>query len=348
MNDFINIFSTTPSRLLLAIWLSLSIFFVILVLEKILIFLINNVFDIRYQKKIVKAQLPKEIFIYPLIVYLAGYLTLRLFIEIKYEKELNILALIVVIVCLLQYLYKLIEFVLEQELKRINNKDEIKVESTMYRLVFVTTKFITATVFFFIILKLFGFNISGILTGLGIGGIAIAFSLQNILTDLFASVTLYFDRPFRIGDYITIADEGGTVKQIGIKTTRLKTMLGDELVISNRELTTSKIHNFGKLKERRVEIKFAVEINTSQKKLITIKEIIPELLVKQELIKFDRFHLISVTGINYEFELVFHIESSSYPAYLDILDRFNFDLLKALEKIDVKLAGPRQTIVVER
>src|SRR3989344_5740426 len=122
-----------------------------------------------------------------------------------------------------------------------------------------------------------GFDVNALIAGLGVAGIAIALALQNILSDVFSSISIYFDKPFKAGDFIILGTDMGIVKKIGIKTTRIQALQGEEIVISNRELTELRIHNFGKMKERRIEFRFGVVYETPQSKRLAIHRSITRL-----------------------------------------------------------------------
>ena len=199
-----------------------------------------------------------------------------------------------------------------------------------------------------LILENLGYNISALIAGLGIGGIAIAFALQNILTDIFASFSIYFDKPFEEGDYITIGDESGTVKKIGIKTTRLETLQGDELVVSNKELTESKVHNYKKMKKRRVSFNIGVEYDTPVKKLEKIPKIIADIINKIDKAEISRVHFNSFGDSALIFVIVYYIQNSDYVLYMDIQQKINLEIMKVFEKEKISMAFPTQTIYLKK
>ncbi|MFH1408819.1 MAG: mechanosensitive ion channel domain-containing protein, partial [Nanoarchaeota archaeon] len=164
--------------------------------------------------------------------------------------------------------------------KQLDKRKQEKVEkgSSIVRLMGLFGKIILVAVAVLVLLDNFGIEITPLIAGLGVGGIAIAFALQNVLQDLFSSFSIYFDKPFEEGDYIVIGTDKGTVKHIGLKTTRINTLQGEELVVSNRELTATRINNFKKMKQRRIVFALGVEYGTSLVKLKRINEIVTKII----------------------------------------------------------------------
>jgi small-conductance mechanosensitive channel len=200
----------------------------------------------------------------------------------------------------------------------------------------------------FAIMSVFEVDLSGIVVGLGVGGIAIALALQNILGDAFSAFLIYFDRPFEIGDFIVIGEYCGNVKKIGIRSTRIKLLQGEELVISNRELTTTSIRNFKKLKKRRVVFKFGVAVDTPVEKLKKIPQIIKEIINEAKIAEFDRAHFSEFGDFALTFEVVYYIKTPNYGKYMDIKQDINFGLIEAFEKEKIVMPYPTQTILLEK
>jgi len=195
------------------------------------------------------------------------------------------------------------------------------------------------------ILSNLGINITSLIAGLGIGGIAVAFALQNILADLFSSFAIFFDKPFQVGDFIVVGGNyKGTVEKIGIKTTRLKSLQGEELVISNKELTSAKIQNFGKIQERRVAIKIGVAYETPLEKLKNIPKIIEEIINSVDNVRFDRAFFVTYGDFALIFEIVYFVESSDYVVHLKAQQDILFKLKEEFEKQGIEFAYPTQTI----
>ena len=150
-----------------------------------------------------------------------------------------------------------------------------------------------------------GVNVSSLLAGFGIGGIAIALALQNVLGDLFSSFAIFFDKSFVVGDFITVGDKKGTVEKIGIKTTRIKSLHGEEIVISNTELISTQIQNYKKMEKRRKAFNFGVEYGTLQDKLEKIPEMVREIIAQVKNVEFDRVHFFRFGDSSLDFEVVY-------------------------------------------
>ena len=198
------------------------------------------------------------------------------------------------------------------------------------------------------VLSNLGIEITSLIAGLGIGGIAIAFALQGILSDLFSSFSLYFDKPFRIGDYIVIGEHSGTVEKIGIKTTRIRTLQGEELVVSNAELTTTRVQNFKKMQERRIASQFGVTYETPHDVLQTIPGVVERIFGALDGARLDRVHFTSFGDSALIFDVVYYISSPDYTTYLDIQQKFNFDLMDKFSEIGINFAYPTQTLYVKK
>jgi len=201
---------------------------------------------------------------------------------------------------------------------------------------------------FVLVLSNMGYNISTILAGLGIGGIAIALALQSILGDIFAAFSLYFDKPFQKGDFIIIDNDMGTVKHIGIKTTRIETLQGQELVVSNKELTDKRINNYKKMEKRRVAFGFGVTYQTPTAKLKKIPDNVKKIINSIKGVEANRIHFKQFGDSSLNFEVVYYIDSNDYNVYMDVQQEINLKIKQEFEKEKIEFAYPTQTIFVEK
>jgi small-conductance mechanosensitive channel len=193
-----------------------------------------------------------------------------------------------------------------------------------------------------------GFNISAVIAGLGIGGIAIALAAQAILGDLFSYFVIFFDRPFEVGDFITTTDKAGTVEYTGIKTTRIRALSGEQLVFSNTDLTNSRIHNFKKMQERRVVFKLSVIYQTTAAQLEEIPKIVKAIIEKHNDVRFDRGHFASYGDFSLNFEFVYFVFGADYVKYMDTQQFINLEIYKEFEKRKIEFAYPTQTLYVNK
>lgn len=199
-----------------------------------------------------------------------------------------------------------------------------------------------------IILSNLGIDITSLIAGLGIGGIAVALALQNILMDLFSSFAIYFDKPFVVGDFIITGDQLGVVEKIGIKTTRLRALQGEEIIISNQELTSARIQNFKKMKKRRVVFSFGVTYETSNEKLERIPEIVKNIVDSVQEANLDRVHFNKFDNSALNFEVVYYVNSSEYNIYMDINQKILFGIKAKFEEQEISMAYPTQTLYIAK
>jgi small-conductance mechanosensitive channel len=214
-------------------------------------------------------------------------------------------------------------------------------------ILFILKKILQAVVFSFallIILGIFNVELSGVVVGLGVGGIAIALALQSILSDALSAFSIYFDRPFELGDFIVIGDFAGTVNKIGLKSTRVQLLQGEELVISNKELTSTAVRNFKKLQRRRIGFAVKVTYDTPSAKLKKIPEIISKIIGDTELTELDRVHFKQFGDFSLDFEVVYYITTGDYNKYMDVQQAINYGILDAFEKEKISMAYPTQKI----
>jgi len=201
---------------------------------------------------------------------------------------------------------------------------------------------------FLILLYLSKIDLSGALVGLGVGGIAIAFALQNVLSDAFSAFSIFFDRPFEIGDFIVVGDDAGTVTHVSMKSTRIKLLQGEELVISNRTILDKSIHNYKKLEKRRIVFSVGVIYGTPIEKLRKIESIIKKIIEGCELCSIDRIHFKEFGDFSLNFEIAYFIDSSDYNKYMDIQEQINFGIAEAFAKENIEMAFPTQTVFLSQ
>lgn len=192
-----------------------------------------------------------------------------------------------------------------------------------------------------------GVNIAALVAGLGVGGIAIALAAQNILGDLLASLSIVFDKPFVVGDFIAVGDDRGTVTEIGIKTTRVQSLSGEALVFSNKDLLESRIRNYKKMWQRRVIQKFGVLYSTSPDTLEKISAWVREIVARYPKLTYDRCHFMSYGASSLDFELIFFVNDPEYNVYMDLQQGVLLDIYRKFMTENVGFAFPTQTLHVE-
>lgn len=282
------------------------------------------------------------------------YLMLSLYLALQFIRPTDFIQKIMrwgIVVIITYYVVRAIQRLIDYATRKViekRQKEEEVSDSTVIDLLGKILKITLWVVALILILSNLGYNISTLIAGLGIGGVAIAFALQNILVDIFAAFSIYFDKPFQIGDFIIVGEDLGVVKKIGIKTTRIHTLHGEELVVSNRELTETRVHNYKKMERRRIVFSFGVKYETPTEKLKKIPSIIKGIIDKTELADIDRVHFKSFGDFSLNFEVVYYLRSSDYNKYMDTQQEINLAIKGQFEKQGIEMAYPTQTVYVNR
>jgi len=210
------------------------------------------------------------------------------------------------------------------------------------------SKFVVWAVVLLLILDNMGIKVVSLLTGLGIGGIALALAVQKILGDLFASISIMLDKPFEVGDLINTDMVTGFVESIGVKTTRVRSITGEQVIIANSDLLDSRINNFKRMSERRITLSLSVSSQTAKENLHTIVDMVKNIINNQSDARFDRGHLKSFSASSVDYEIVFWITKPEYLAYMDIQEKINLAILDAFAEKKINLAYPAQKILLEK
>ncbi|MHA2055936.1 MAG: mechanosensitive ion channel family protein [Candidatus Hodarchaeales archaeon] len=282
----------------------------------------------------------------PLLYFGAFYLSLQaLTLHPVLDKGINVLGLILLTIVAVRLLLAIIIYGLETYRVK-KEKDEAK--KVALKGILTVIKVIVWSLAIIILLDNLGIKISALIAGLGIGGIAIALAAQAILGDLFSYFTIFFDRPFELGDFIITGDYLGTVEYIGIKTTRVRSLGGEQLVFSNTDLTNSRVRNYKKMEKRRVVFKLGVTYQTSLQQLKEIPVIITNIIKSINDTVFDRAHFFSYGDFSLIFEVVYYVIGSDYNKYMDIQQEINFKINEEFEKRGIEFAYPTQTLYLTK
>jgi small-conductance mechanosensitive channel len=193
-----------------------------------------------------------------------------------------------------------------------------------------------------------GFRISTVVAGLGIGGIAVALAAQTILGDLFAYFTILFDRPFEIGDFIVVGEFQGTIERLGIKTTRLASISGEQIIVSNKDLTDSRVRNYRRMAKRRVVFRLGVTYRTPAPLLREIPGIVAGVFRETEGAALDRVHLSSFGDSSLVYEIVYFVDGNDYTDYMDVQQTVNLRILEEFGKRGIEFAYPTRTVHLAR
>lgn len=201
---------------------------------------------------------------------------------------------------------------------------------------------------FVFLLDNLGYNIGTLIAGLGIGGIAVALAAQTILGDLFAYFIIFFDKPFEIGDYIGFDDKSGTVEYVGLKTTRIRTLSGEQLICSNKNLTDSRVHNYGRMVQRRIVFKFGVAYQTPVRLLKEIPGIVRNIIEQSQVVRFDRGHFMNLGNSTLDFEFVYYILTDDYTVFMNAQQEILLAVFETFESKEIEFAYPTQTLFLEQ
>lgn len=274
--------------------------------------------------------------------YMASYaITLRPSIMALWQKA-------VVLILILQgglWASAGISFALGRTLQKQMDRDASS--ATTIRLLGFVARLILWVIVLLLVLDNLGVNITGLIAGLGIGGIAVALAVQNILGDLLASLSIVLDKPFVIGDFVVVDTLSGTVEHIGLKTTRIRSLSGEQLIFSNNDLLKSRIRNYKRMEERRIVFSFGVVYQTPLTKLKAVKEIVGNIIKKQENARLDRVHFKEYGDSALNFEVVYFVMKPDFNIYMDIQETINLEIFRRFQEEGIEFAYPTQTVYMQ-
>lgn len=199
-----------------------------------------------------------------------------------------------------------------------------------------------------LLLDNFGVKISTLVAGMGIGGVAVALAAQAVLGDLFAYFAILLDKPFEIGDFIVTGEYLGTVEHIGIKTTRLRSLSGEQIIFSNSDLIASRPRNYKRMEKRRVLFKIGVTYDTPKEIIEVLPGIIKGIITSLPATTFDRSHFSAFSDSSLDIETVYYVENSDYTKYMDLQQTINLRILEQFRKLNVDFAFPSRTVYLKQ
>jgi len=191
-----------------------------------------------------------------------------------------------------------------------------------------------------------GMDVTALVAGLGVGGIAVALAAQNILADLFASISIVLDKPFVLGDFVVLDGFAGSVEHVGLKTTRVRSLTGEQLIFSNTDLLGSRLRNYGRMRERRIVFSVGVTYGTSREKLDKIPGILREAVESVPKARFDRAHFKAFGPSSLDFEIVYWVTLPDYAVYMDSQQAINLRIFDRFAAEGIEFAYPTQTLYV--
>lgn len=225
------------------------------------------------------------------------------------------------------------------------NGQRERVDLSTYSAINITAKFLLYVLLLLLLLDNLGVNITALVTGLGIGGIAIALAVQNILGDIFASLTIVLDRPFEVGDFIVVDGRKGTVETVGLKTSRVRSLSGEQLVFPNKKLIESYIQNFKRMQERRVAFKVGVAYETPLPELRAIPQLIKDIIAAQPQTRVDHVHLLEYGDQSLIYEVVYFMTTPDNSLAMDVRQEVNLRILELFSERGIDFTSPSRSIV---
>jgi small-conductance mechanosensitive channel len=285
-------------------------------------------------------------FLIPYIYLFINYNIIRqLQLSEKVEQILGVSAIGVTI----YFVARLINFIIQSGvLLYMEQKNEPPERMKQLTGVLIVVKILVWSMALLMLIDNLGYDVTTIVAGLGIGGIAIALAAQSILSDLFSYFVIFFDKPFEIGDFIIVGSSAGTVEKIGIKTSHVRSIDGEQLVMPNAELVKDVIRNFKRLERRRIVFNIGVVYYTKAEKLKEIPGMIKEIIEDMPNATFDRAHLKSFGDFSINYEVVYYVESADYLLYMDTNHAISIRLFEKFEMEKIEFAFPTQTLLINK
>lgn len=268
-----------------------------------------------------------------------SYLT----IGAKISRLLHVAVMVVVTFIIIKTITSALNYLINNALG--NNPEDLERKRHARGIIIIINIVLWILALVFLVNNL-GYNITSVVTGLGIGGVAIALASQTILGDLFNYFVIFFDKPFEVGDFIIVDDKMGAIEYIGVKSTRIRTLSGEQLICSNTNLVNARIHNYKRMEKRRVVFTFGIPYNTPPEKVARIPVMLKEIILKQETTTFDRAHFSAFGQFSLTFEVVYYILSADYNLYMDRQQAIYLAILNLFKREGIYFAYPTQTLMI--
>lgn len=278
----------------------------------------------------------------PMLYFGGAYIAITsLALSEKVENIMHIAILVILTFYVLRIITSAIKYAV---FSYIDKKEDAELKKKQVRGILIIVNVIVWALGVVFLLDNMGRDVTAIIAGLGVGGIAIALAAQTILGDLFSYFVIFFDQPFEIGDFIIVDDKVGTVEYVGVKTTRIRTLNGEILVMSNTDLTNSRLHNYKKMLRRRIVFKIGVVYQTSYEQLEAIPGYIKDIITGVEGLTLDRTHFSGYGDSSLDFETVYYVEDPDYNMYMDKQQQIYLALFKKFTDEGIVFAYPTRTL----
>jgi small-conductance mechanosensitive channel len=260
------------------------------------------------------------------------------------HKILHLLFVVVLTIKAIQVLQEVVQFFLNKWMGRNEQEDPTTaVAAKNLGIIVKVVLWIGGAMF---LLDNLGIDVTAAVAGLGITGIAVALAAQTLLKDTFAAFCIFIDKPFKVGDVINIGDLVGTVEFVGFKTTRVRSIGGEQLIFPNSALTDNQIRNFKRMETRRIVFKLGVVYQTPGDKVKEIPVLIKQIIESTENAKFDRAHFMSYGDFALIYEIVYFVLKPDYVVYADTQQTINFRIMEEFQARGIEFAYPTQQIYI--
>jgi small-conductance mechanosensitive channel len=263
------------------------------------------------------------------------------------SRGISVLAILALLIQLAMWGNRLITYWVSREIRRQLEQEKDAATATTLNAVGFLAKIALWTVVLLIALENIGVDVTALIAGLGIAGVAVALALQNVLGDLFASISIVVDKPFLVGDFIVVGDTSGTVERIGLKTTRIRSLTGEQVILANSDLLGSRIRNYKRMRERRVAFTFRITYDTPPELLERIPQTVREIIEGVPNTRFDRVHFKEYGDFALIFEVVYYVLVPDYSVYMDIQQAINLELLRRFKEMGIRFAYPTQVVYIQ-
>lgn len=334
-------------------WLTAVVVFFLLI---IVLSTLNSVLKYRIKKHSEKIPSDLDELIYELlnktsflIIVIFSFYVGTQFLEIgkKLESLRNSLVIIALLIQVALWGGGVITYVISKKLNKYTF-EAAGSAITQIKVIGFLSRIALWTIIFLLIIANLGFDITALIAGLGIGGIAVALALQNVLGDLIASLSIVLDKPFVVGDFIIVDDMLGNVEHVGLKTTRVRALSGEQLVFANTDLLGSRVRNFKRMFKRRIVFTIGVVYGTPVEKLERIPQMIKDIIEEEPKADFDRSHFAEYGDFSLNIETVYYVTVPEYNVYMDTQQSINLKLYRQFKNEGIEFAYPTQTLFLKR
>jgi small-conductance mechanosensitive channel len=345
MNEVLTLFQNSTEKWIIAICVGVGVWFSIQYVRKLWIARLENPSEGSATVAFFRDLLVKtpKLFIWIVAIY-SGFSILELGPRVNFF--LNKGLVITAIIQLGMWIHRLLTFALEQ--REVKMQVDTMLAKGAINTINTILRVILWSLIGLLLLGNLGVKIEPLVAGLGIGGIAIALGVQQTLQDVAASLSILFDKPFVVGDYIVVGDFLGTVECIGIKTTRMLSLTGEQIIFSNNDLLNSRIRNYKKMVERRILFTFRIPYDTAYDKVCFVPLAIKKIIESKSALRFDRAHLKQFGEYAFEFEVVYYVRVPEYNVYMDLQQQINFAIIQCFEEQAIAFAFPKQIVVLDQ